>query len=428
MLSQQDNERLTQTGPGTPCGDVLRRYWQPAALCAELEGERPVLPVTLLGERLVLFRDEKGRLGLMDRQCPHRGVDLCYGRLENGGLRCPFHGWLFDHTGQCLEMPGEPADSRMFENIRARSYPCVEKGGIVFAFMGDGEPPPLPNLDCLAAPDSHTFAFKGFMECNWLQALEVGIDPVHASFLHRFLSDGDADDAYGLQFRGNTVEGDAPVTSILRDYARPDIHLEPTDFGLRIVTTRDLEGDARHVRVTNLAFPQAIVIPMSADMNITQWHVPVDDETSYWYAMFTAFDTPVDHEKMRQQRETLYEIPGYRPRINKSNNYGFDPAEQRTKTYTGMGEDINVHDQWAVESPGPVADRTKEHLATSDKAIIANRRLLRVAMEAADKVPGAVSDERPVAIDTVGTKDNWTTIWRERDEVRRCHSPWARET
>ena len=169
----------------------MRRYWQPAALVDELAGNRPVKPVRLFGEDLVIFKDEQGRYGLIGRHCPHRGTDLAYGRLEDGGLRCAFHGWLFDVDGKCLETPAEPDDSNLCANIKQKSYPVVEKSGILFAYLGPGEPPAFPHFDCFVAPDSHTFAFKGMIDCNWLQSLEVGIDPVHTSFLHRFFHDED---------------------------------------------------------------------------------------------------------------------------------------------------------------------------------------------------------------------------------------------
>ena len=170
-------------------------------------------------------------------------------------------------------------------------------------------------------------------------------------------------------------------------------------------------------------------------MVITQWHVPVDDLNCYWYTIFTDFSKPVDKELMRQQRENLYQMPDYVPKINKSNNYGFDVSEQQTKTYTGMGDDINVHDQWAVESPGPIFDRTKEHLASSDKAIVAYRRMLRSAISACengDALPALANGKSlnlkgPVAIDTVGTMENWNSVWRETDMERRASSSWAKD-
>ena len=435
MLSQQENDELTRVGPGTSAGAVLRRYWQPAALSVELDGSRPVVPVTLLGERLVLFRDSGGQLGLIARHCPHRGADLCYGRLEENGLRCPFHGWHFDASGQCVEQPGEPEGSRMHENIRTTAYPVIERNGIIFAYMGPSAAPPLPQFDCFAAPDSHVFAFKGRWECNWLQALEVGIDPAHASFLHRFLEDEDPADGYGKQFRDKAANTDIPMTQLLREYPRPEIKVAETPYGLQLVALRALADGRTHVRVTNQIFPQAICIPLSNEMTITQWHVPVDDETCYWYSMFTSFGKPVDKALMREQRLKEHRLPDYAPLKNAGNQYGFNPEEQRTKTYTGMGLDINVHDQWAVESMGRIQDRTQEHLGQTDVGIIRYRRLLRAAIrKLSDGDTGAlpmqndddVSTVRgPISIDAIaGTNQAWEDAWRDGDAARRNASPW----
>ncbi|MDW3225481.1 MAG: aromatic ring-hydroxylating dioxygenase subunit alpha [Paracoccaceae bacterium] len=430
MISQELNETLTQSGPGTPAGEVMRRYWQPAALSDELALKRPVVPVRLLGEDLVLFRDSDGELGLIERACPHRGADLCYGRLEDNGLRCPFHGWHFDRTGQCVEQPGEPESSTMHKQIKNKSYPVMEHNGIIFAYMGPGAPPPLPGFDCFRAPETHVFAFKGLWECNWLQAMEVGIDPAHASFLHRFLQDEDPADSYGKQFRDKAGNTDIPMTKLLRDYPRPDISVEETDYGMRLIALRHLEDGRTHVRVTNQIFPQAISIPMSREMIITQWHVPVDDETCYWYSMFTSFTGPVDKDKMRDQRLKEHRLPDYAPLKNKRNNYGYDPDEQADETYTGMGLDINVHDQWAVESPGRIFDRTREHLGKTDVAIIRYRRMLRVAMAELEKGndaglpmcnggdPSLV--QGPISNDTIAMTSDWETAFRASDSERRA--------
>ena len=382
MISQELNDSLTRVGKGTDAGEVLRRYWQPAALSDELMSGRPVVPVRLLGEDLVLFRDSEGKLGLIGRHCPHRGADMCYGRLEDNGLRCPFHGWHFDRSGQCVEQPGEPEGSRMHEQIKTASYPVVEKNGIVWAYMGPGEPPAFPNFDCFRAPDTHVFAFKGLWECNWLQALEVGIDPAHASFLHRFLQDEDPADSYGKQFRDKAANTEIPMTKLLRDYPRPEIGAEETDYGLKITALRHLDDGRTHVRVTNQIFPEAICIPMSREMTITQWHVPIDDHNCYWYSMFTSYGAPVDKALMREQRLKEHRLPDYAPLKNARNNYGYDPKEQENETYTGMGLDINVHDQWAVESMGPIQDRTQEHLGKTDVGLIRYRRMLRGAIAA----------------------------------------------
>ena len=434
MISADLNNRLTLTGPDEPCGRLLRRYWQPAALVAELQGDRPVCGATVLGQRLVLFRDENGRLGALDRHCAHRGADLTYGRLEDGGLRCPFHGWLFDTTGRCLETPAEP-DDRMCARIRQTSYPVDERSGILFIYLGAGEPPALPALDCFVAPDSHVFAFKGHIDCNWLQALEVGLDPAHASFLHRFFDDGDVSESYGKQFRAASANSEMPMTQVLREFPRPDIEVETTKFGLRISALRHIDAEVTHVRVTNMLFPQAFVIPLSQEMTITQWHVPIDDRCCYWYAIFTGFRTPLDKELMRAQRLELYRLPDYRPKVGRFNDYGFDPYEQRHATYTGMGTDINVHDQWAVESLGAVQDRTREHLGRSDRAISAHRRMLLAAMDANERgeQPFMVLDAQaagaingPLTMDGIGPSMNWPDYARSVDDARIDGAPWRR--
>lgn len=435
MMSAMDNEFLTRVEGGRPCGKLMSRYWQPVALVEELAGVRAVKAIRALGRDLVLFRNDNG-YGLLDRDCPHRGADLAFGRLEPDGLRCAFHGWLFDQKGDCLETPAEPAGSTLCKRIHQAAYPVVERSGVIFAYLGEGEAPALPPVDCLEAPDAYTFAFKGLLECNWLQALEVGIDPGHASFLHRFFEDEDPASSYGKQFRDVSAHSDIPITRVLREYDCPTINVEETDYGLRLETLRELDAATTHVRVTNLLFPNAFVIPMTPEVTITQWHMPVDDVTTYWYAIFTSYADPLDKEEMRRQRIEAVTLPDYRARRNRDNDYGFDPMEQATQTYTGMGHDINVHDQWAVESLGGVQDRTREHLGQSDKAIIAYRRQLKAAIRAADvnETPLMVLDDAaaatlsaPASIDIVSPAEGWREYWREAEAQRRKNAVWHKE-
>jgi len=435
MLSPQLNDLITRTGPGTAGGKLMRRYWQPAALVEELAGNRPIKPLRLFGEDLVIFKDGKGRYGLVGRHCPHRGTDLAFGRLESDGLRCAFHGWKFGVDGQCLETPAEPDDSKLCARLRHTAYPVVEKSGILFAYMGPGEPPAFPEFDCFVAPDTHTFAFKGLIDCNWLQSLEVGIDPVHTSFLHRFFEDEDPTKGYGKMFRDKSRDTEMPMTQIMREFTRPRIEVEPTQYGFRVATLREIGNGKAHVRLTNLVFPNAFMIPMSREMTISQWHVPIDDTRHYWYAIFTSFGEPVNKEEMRRQRLELYELPDYVPRRNKSNNYGYDPHEQEHTTYTGMGADINVHDQWACESMGVIQDRTQEHLGTSDKAIIAYRKLLRQSLEENDKgeTPIMVLDKAkaasvtgPACVDGIGPVAQWQDYWQTTEAGRRQTASWQR--
>lgn len=433
MLKQEDNEKVTRSGPGTPLGNLLRSYWQPAALVSEMPGERPVKAIRIMSEDLVLFKKREG-WGLISRYCAHRGVDLSYGRLEEDGIRCLYHGWLYDGQGRCVEQPAEPEHSQFLGKIRIANYPCVEKNGIIFTYMGAGDPPPFPDYDCFVAPEEYTFAFKGLWECNWLQGLEGGIDPSHVSFLHRFIQE-DPREMYGQQF-AEEVEGTGKKLSMLvGESYRPDIEVESAEHGLRVYALRQLTEDIKHVRVTNLLFPNAFVVPFGNTKVFTQWHVPIDDENHYWFMIWYDFAEPTDKETLLKQRLEGVSLPDYRPLRNRSNNWGFDPQEQKDLTYTGMGLDINVHDQWAVESMGPIQDRTVERLGVSDRAVSANRRMLLRAIDAfaagAQTPAHPVSDAEaaaltgPLAMDTISANDVWQTRWIEREQERRHASPWA---
>jgi phthalate 4,5-dioxygenase oxygenase subunit len=433
MISAEQNDLMTRVGAGTPCGRLLRRYWQPVALADELRGERPVKAVRLLGEDLVLYKAGAG-YGLMQRHCPHRGADLAYGRLEPDGLRCSFHGWKFDAAGKCVETPAEPEGSRMCEQIRTVCYPVLEKSGILFAYLGAGTPPAFPRFDCFVAPEAYTFAFKGYWDCNWLQALEVGIDPAHASWLHRYFEDEDPAANYGKQFRGTPADSSLPISKVLREVDRPEIRVERTDYGMRLQTLRKLSDAQTHIRVTNVLFPQAFVIPMNAEMTISQFHVPLDDTGCYWYSIFTSFGAPVDKDTMRSQRLRTYPAPDYRPIFGRANGWGFNPEEQRTKTFTGMGFDINIHDQFACESQGQIQDRTQENLGSSDKGIVLYRRLLVDAIrksEAGEKPLMVVDDAQasaltgPPAIDGIGPSARMEEYWKASDATRRKKAAWA---
>jgi phthalate 4,5-dioxygenase len=450
-MKAQLNELLTQVGPGTGCGELMRRYWQPVALLDEFNprldlrmGTRPLKSVRVLGQDLVLFKEntakgEPARWGLLDRDCPHRGADLGYARHEGDGIRCPFHGWKFAANGQCLDTPAEPEGSKLCQHVRQRSYPVVERAGVLFAWLGpqDTPPPPTPDLDCFAAPASHSFAFKGLWHCNWLQAFEVGIDPAHPSFLHRFFQDDSlqstGDNAAGKQFRSASageINGEHwPMSRIMREFHKPDIRFEPHAQGWQLTTLRPMNSELTHVRVTQAVQPHTFIIPLSETVTITQMHLPVDDTHTYWYAFFTSYAQPLDQDAMRHQRLRYISLPDYIPKAGRWNQWNFNPEEQNTRTYLGMGEDdINVHDQWAVESMGAVADRTREHLGTSDKVIMANRRWLQRNIEAlqAGQVPEPHAAAQLVlhSIDGIAPADNWQAWWQEKAEAKRAGANW----
>ncbi|MFO1330813.1 MAG: aromatic ring-hydroxylating dioxygenase subunit alpha [Rubrivivax sp.] len=450
-MQADHNERVTRIGPGTPCGALMRRYWQPVALLDEFDPrldpameQRPLKAVRLLGQDFILFRDDDGRFGLLDRDCPHRNADLSFARHEGDGVRCPFHGWKFDVDGRCLDTPAEPVGSTLCQRIRQGNYPVIERSGVLFAWLGEPDrAPPFPRFDCFVAPSTHVFAFKGLWRCNWLQAFEVGIDPAHTSFLHRFLNDAPLEsvgqNAAGKQFRSASV-GDVggerwPMTRVMREFHRPDIAVEPRPWGLQLTTLRPMTPELTHVRITHEIFPHTFVIPLSPTLTITQMHVPVDDTHTYWYSFFTSFAEPVDKAAMRNQRTRFIALPDYVPNAGRHNRWGFDAAEQRSTTFLGMGEeDINVHDQWAVESMGPIQDRTREHLGTSDKAIMANRRLLLAAIDAvaaggaapgvADAAQAALM-QGPDTVDGIAPAGTWGSWWQEQTRAKREAAPWA---
>ncbi|MCH9818658.1 MAG: aromatic ring-hydroxylating dioxygenase subunit alpha [Burkholderiaceae bacterium] len=446
-MKPEINERLTRIGPQAPCGALMRHYWQPVALLAEFDPaldprmrDRPVKAVRVLGQDFVLFKNAAGTFGLLDRDCPHRGADLAFGRNEGDGLRCPFHGWKFDVSGQCIETPAEPEGSRLCSRIKQRSYPLMERSGVLFAWLGEAgsSPPPFPELDCFTAPDTHTFAFKGLWQCNWLQAFEVGVDPAHASFLHRFFVDESMEDSYGKQFRGASagdVDGEQwPMTKVMREFDQPKISVASMPYGMQLTALRAMNASLTHVRVTHSIFPHTFVIPLSETMTITQMHVPVDDTNTYWYAVFTSFDGPVDKEAMRAQRLQGISLPDYIPKTGRHNHWGFNEEEQLTRTYLGMGEsDINVHDQWACESMGPIQDRSREHLGTTDVAIMANRRVLMKAIDdvAAGRYPPGVAQPEvaaqrvgPDTVDGIAPADNWEQWWQTAVDAKCRRAAW----
>ena len=450
-MDHDQNALLTQVGPGTPCGAVLRSYWQPVALLDEFNptldprmARRAVKALRVTGLDLVLFRDAQGSYGLLDRACPHRGADLSFGRNEGDGLRCPFHGLKFAVDGTCLEAPAEPPGSTLCQRARQRSYPVVERCGTLFAWLGPkgSQPPPFPDLDCFTAPASYTFAFKGLWRANWLQAFEVGIDPAHPSYLHRFLFDEPleavGENAAGKQFRSaaaGAIAGEQwPMSRIMREFAQPDIQYIDTDCGFQITALRQICEQLTHVRVTQALFPATFVIPLSPTMTITQMHVPVDDHSTYWYSFFTSFSTPLDREAMRAQRLQFMNLPDYTPKSGAHNAWGFKPDEQLDRTFLGMGEeDINVHDQWAVESMGTIQDRSREHLGATDKVILANRRALRAAIasvQAGQAAPGLANAAHaaavfgPDTVDGIAPANGWSDWWQTQAKAKRSAAPW----
>ena len=368
-MTKEENYLLTRTGPGTPCGELMRRYWQPVALSEETPPGGAPLPVMLLGEELVLFRDDQGRLGLLRLHCSHRGADLSYGRVEDGGLRCIYHGWLYDIRGRCLDQPGEPGGGAHRDQIRHPAYPCHEQAGVIFAYLGPGEPPLFPNVEFLNAPEEYRGAGKYFHDCNYLQANEGNIDLSHLSFLHYLERNPEQSD------KDLSRRGEAP--------AEETADAELTRFGVRSCKIRrDMGPDRYNLYITDFVVPNFTVhwgnIATGRLGYSVNWHVPIDD-TRHWKYMFTVRrDRPLDEQEALRWR--VGAAADYRFQQNKSNRYLQDRATMKREVYTGLGLSFPLHDAWATEGQGPIQDREREHLVTMDKAIVAARKLMLKAI------------------------------------------------
>ena len=360
MMTKEENERLCRVGPETPAGQWFRRYWQPVALDEEIPSGGAPKQVRLLGEDLVLFRDEKGELGLLDLYCSHRGSNLSYGRLENGGLRCLYHGWLYNVRGRCLHQPAEPEGGRQRDSIRHTAYPCKEVGGLIFAYMGPGEPPPFPMLEALQGPSDHRFIKKYLIEANHLQGAEGDVDSSHLSILH---------------MRFDAAEG-TPFRLYAQDTA-PQIEVEPADFGMRTYAIRQMGPDKIYVRTSYFIMPNIFIFPEASGLNgwTVNFQVPIDDMRHYKYQLSYSRDKALNLASLRSAYEAII-FPDYRLKNNQANRYLQDREEMKTRTFTGMGLMFGVHDAFASETPGPIRDRTKEHLLSSDAGLVAYRKLL----------------------------------------------------
>jgi len=373
MITQEENELLTQTGKSTPCGELMRRYWQPAALSDELPADRPV-PVTLFGEEVILFRDGTGKPGLIGRYCAHQGVDMIYGRVEKDGLRCMYHGWLFDNCGKLVVSGDWVPEGEKRMSVGQPAYPCIEAGGVIFTYMGPGNPPLLPPYEFLAVPPENRAVTKILLNCSFLQANEGNIDPVHLSFLHRNLQDTARDKARAVP--GSSASPNA----LVGNDRMPSIEIEVTDFGLRIFTIRKPGDGKQYLRVTNFIFPNLAAFNGSTtgEGYSAHWHVPIDDHSHWKYAFIFSRERPLSDDLRNRIR---VELDGdNRLKRNAANRYLQDRESMTSQTFSGMGFHFHAQDAFATESQGPVQDRTQEHLVTSDKPLVAARKLLLKAI------------------------------------------------
>jgi phenylpropionate dioxygenase-like ring-hydroxylating dioxygenase large terminal subunit len=392
----EQNEFLVRTGPGTPMGELFRRYWLPALLAGELPApDCPPVRVTLLSEKLIAFRDTQNRFGLIDEFCAHRGVSLWFGRNEASGLRCSYHGWKYDVTGQCVEIPSEPGNARLCQRMKLKSYPLLERGGVLWTYMGPPEHrPPLPEHEWATVPAAHRFVSKRWQECNYLQAMEGGIDSSHVSFLHRHTIKVDP------MFKGAHKSHQYN----LEDLA-PHFEVVDSPGGLYIGARRQAEAGHYYWRISQWISPFFTMVPPYGD-NALNAHafVPIDDENCFVWTFTYHPARPLSAMELDTMRggggiHTRL-IPGtFRPVINKDNDYMMDRGAQKAgRTYSGVSG-IAMQDAAVQESMGPVQDRTKENLVSTDNAIIMARHRLRraaLALRGGAPPPGLTAEGQRV--------------------------------
>jgi phthalate 4,5-dioxygenase oxygenase subunit len=424
MLTREQNELLTKVGPGTPLGELMRRYWVPAVFSWEIaEPDSPPVSFRLLGEDLIAFRDTDGRVGVVDPRCAHRGANLWFGRNEECGIRCVYHGWKFDVDGKCVDMPSEPAASNFKNKVRIKAYPTFEVAGLVFAYMGPEERRPEPPLfRWTQVPPERRAMSKVLEQCNWLQALEGGIDNVHSTFLHSGRPPGQRYDESNPRNRA-------------RNFSQaPRLEVVPTAYGYCYGATLDMGDEGtKHVRGYHWIMPFN-QIRATADNSGHIW-VPIDDENTMVYNWQVQFDDRPREDRrpgalveegapdmrpwFRDSRRHIgsgneFEVDvdvehNFRSVRNRDNRYLIDRELQRTQTFTGI-TGLNTQDRAVQESMGPVFDRTIEHLGTTDMAIIQARRQLLEAIKTVQRggdPPGldAASFARLRAFETILPKD-----------------------
>jgi phthalate 4,5-dioxygenase len=367
---------LTRTGPGTPMGNLLRRYWVPVLASNEIkEPDGPQQRVQIMGEKLIAFRDSTGAPGLIDEFCTHRGASLFFGRNEECGIRCSYHGLKFDRSGACVDVPSAPG---VADRMRIKAYPCIERGGLVWAYMGPpGKQPAPPEVEWCLLPETHVFVSKRLQQCNYLQAMEGGIDTAHVSYVHRYEVDIDP------MHRG--------VKAL--DYIKADgnvvFEIEQNDFGLTLYGRRNGDADTYYWRITQWLFPWFTLIPPFGEHALGGhvW-VPIDDEKCWaWSINFHPDKALSAHEREQMAAgkgiHVAYEqgehAVRWRPRANRDNDYLIDrQAQKDRRSYSGVFG-FSEQDASLQESMGPIQDRTRERLLPTDKGVTMARRMLEQA-------------------------------------------------
>lgn len=385
MLSREENDILTRVGPGTPMGNLMRRFWIPALKLSEIsEPDGQPVRVRLLGEDLIAFRDSDGRAGLVDEACPHRRASLYFGRNEDCGIRCIYHGWKFDVDGNCTDLPSEPPESNFADKIKLTAYPTAERGGLLWAYMGPADKiGEVPSFEWMDVPDDHRYTSNWHQECSYAQSVEGEIDSAHVSFLH---SRVDKPHEQNTALTGEFFSGDQA----------PKWKVNETKYGM-VLGARRHTDDGFYWRMNQWLFPfYTMIAPVPGNGITTRAWVPVDDTRTTIFCTSYRTDRPCSEEELDGWRKGLSShapvIPGTHKMVaNAGNDYQKDPEAQRTQTFSGM-PGVRAEDAAMAESQGPILDRTKEHLGTSDTAIIKMRRLMidaAVALERGDEPAAA---------------------------------------
>src|SRR5919199_2959209 len=381
MLSAKENELLTRVGPGTPMGDFLRRFWLPALLSDELpEADGDPIRTRTLGEDLVAFRDTNGNVGIVDAYCPHRRAPLFFGRNEECGLRCVYHGWKFSADGTCTDMPSEPPESDFKDRLRIKAYPTYEVGGLIWVYMGppDKQPARPPEMPFTLVPEEERRGLKFLVEANWLQCLEGELDTAHVSFLHQTFGD----DGTGIQ---NLVRTDG-----YNNDRHPRLFALDTDYGFVYGGRRAQRKGNYYWRVTQFLMPFTALIPSASGYTggATIW-MPIDDNHCWRYLVggsrvaggtSNGSAAPPPRPLLPTEYGTFrfpdgVEIDTFLPVYRRANRYGLDRQVQRKVSFSGMPF-IPTQDQAMTEGMGYISDRTQEHLGTTDVAVIHMRRLM----------------------------------------------------
>lgn len=343
MMTKEENEMITRVGPGTPAGELLRRYWLPVAVAAELTDESPTRFVRILGENLVLFRDKSGRVGLLDDRCSHRGASLCYGRVEERGISCAYHGWLYDVKGNCLETPPEPAESKFPSTVKQKAYPVQKFVGLYWAYMGPEPAPLLPQYDAWARKDGRRKIFvQPQLDCNWFQAMENSVDPAHLQILHQ-------------ETALDASRGRKPV-STTRGFTDDVKSFQFEEVPIGIIKRRFYANGIKDEHP--LIFPNIL-----RQFNGTQIRVPIDD--THTRIFIVRFMPTEDGSVVEEENPPVEYVKPYK-----------NPPEAIHPFTKFRLNEVQAQDHMAWETQGPIADRTRERLATSDRGIVLLREMM----------------------------------------------------